>query len=111
MARKRRNPTEIVWVAGHGPDRSHDSLHSKIFDKRCCAKEHVAGKRFWRITRLEYAKAYENWTKRTDEIGGEDVDAAIERTRQEEQYRTGRRVSEAKALALWRSRVAARRGR
>ena len=111
MARKRRNPTEIVWVAGHGPDRSHDSLHSKIFDKQGDAKKHVAGKNYWRIARLEYTKSHEGWTNRTDEIGGKDVDAAIERTRQEEQYRTGRRVSEAKALVLWRSRVAGRRGR
>ena len=100
---------KVIWIAGHGPDRSHDSLHSDVFDTRSDALKFVAGRQYWRISRMEYAAPW-SAGKRTDEIGGKDVEREIEKVRQDEQYRTMRRVSDAEALRLWRQRMRERHG-
>ena len=91
---------KAIWIAGYGPDRSHDTLYSETFEREKDAKAFVAGQGCWRISRMEYTQPYSPG-ERTDEIGGVDVDKEIERIRRVEQCRTGRRVSTKQALALW----------
>jgi hypothetical protein len=91
---------KVIWIAGHGPNRSHDTLYSETFEREKDAKAFVAGQGYWRISRMEYTAPYSPG-KRTDEIGGVDVDQEIERIRFAEESRTMRRVSTKQALALW----------
>lgn len=91
---------KVIWIAGYGPNRSHDTLYSETFEREKDAKAFVAGQGCWRISRMEYTQPYSPG-ERTDEIGGVDVDKEIERIRRVEQCRTGRRVSTKQALALW----------
>jgi hypothetical protein len=91
---------KVIWIAGHGPNRSHDTLNSDVVKSRREALAFVAGQGYWRISRMEYTAPYSPG-KRTDEIGGVDVDQKIERIRFAEESRTMRRVSTKQALALW----------
>ena len=90
----------VTWIASYGPNRSHDSLNSAVFERRRDALSFVEGRDYWRITRLEAAGPYAPG-KRSDETGGSDVAAAIERQRQEMQYRLARRVSTEEARKEW----------
>lgn len=95
---------KVIWVASYGPDRSHDTLHSKTFDRKKDAESYIKGRDYWRLSRLEYTSAYGR-PKRVDQIGGVDVAAEVERVRQQEQYKTGRRVTQQQALSRWRTNV------
>jgi len=75
----------VKWVAGYGPDRSHDCLNSKAFGRKCDAVAFLAGAIYWRLSRLEYSTAY-GLPDRDDTIGGRDVDRAAEIDRQRQQY-------------------------
>jgi hypothetical protein len=97
----------VLWVAGHGPDRAHDTLNSATFEQKKFADAFVEGQSYWRISRMEYHNKCSPGI-RTDEIGGVDVDREVERVRQQMQYETGLRATEAQALARWRGLVARR---
>lgn len=100
---------KVLWIASHGPDRSHDTLNSATFERREDAMKFVAEKPYWRISRMEYREAFSPGI-RTDEIGGVDVVREVEKVRQQAEYETGRRVSTKKALTLWRQRMHERHG-
>lgn len=100
---------KAIWIASYGPDRSHDTLYSEVFGRQKDARAFVKDRKYWRVSRMEYTSSYSPG-ERTDEIGGVDVDREIEKVRIDAQYRTGRRVSEKEALALWRKRMRERHG-
>jgi hypothetical protein len=99
----------VVWVGSYGPDRSHDTLNSAVFERKKDAEDFVRGKKYWRISRLEHKGPYTQ-ANRTDDIGGVDVDRMVEQERQKIQYETGRRATEKEALARWRQLMRSRPG-
>jgi hypothetical protein len=99
----------VLWIASHGPDRSHDTLNSATFEQKKFAEAFVKGQAYWRISRMEYREKYSPGV-RTDEVGGVDVEHEVERVRQQIQYETGRRATASQALARWRGLVERRQG-
>ena len=92
----------VKWVAGYGPDRSHDTLYSETFERAKDAKTFVAERDYWRISRMEYTQPYSPG-ERTDEIGGVDVEREVECIRQQMQSCTGVRASTDDARRVWRA--------
>ena len=95
---------KVLWIAGYGPNRSHDTLNSQRFLTKRDAMAFITGHDYWRISRMEYTTPYSPG-ERTDEIGGADVDREIERTRQQAQYHMNRHVSTKEARSLWQGNV------
>ena len=101
---------KIMWAGSYGPDRSHDTLDTNVFDRKKDALTFAKRGTHWRVTRLEWADEWSKPKREDVEIGGPDIDKQIESVRMAEQARTMKRVSTGRALTLWRQQMRARHG-